>query len=68
MGIQDPPSIDFEQLKITANRIHNRSHSLDVINNEDQPHTNEVTYYDTHSREIFELLIISPVILINTIY
>ena len=49
MEIQNPPSIDFEQLKITANKEHIRSHSLDIINNEDEPHTNEVTYYDTHS-------------------
>ena len=41
---QNPPPIDFEQLKLTANKMHNRSHSLDVLQN-DQPHTNEVTYF-----------------------
>ena len=54
-GIQNPPPIDFEQLKITANKIHNRSHSLDVISNEYQPHTNEVTYYDTHPTDTYEV-------------
>ena len=43
MGTQNPPPLDFEQIKITADEMHNRSHSLDIINNEDQPHTNEVT-------------------------
>ena len=46
-----PYEIDFEQLKLTANKMHNRSHSLDVLQN-DQPHTNEVTYFDTHSNQI----------------
>ena len=55
MGIQNPPPIDFEQLQSTANRMHNRSHSLDIINNEDQPHTNEVTYLDPHSTEIYDV-------------
>ena len=34
--------------------MHNRSHSLDIINIKDQPHTNEVTYYDTHSTGTYE--------------
>ena len=55
MGIQNPPPIDFEQLKITASKMHNRSHSLDVISNEDQPHTYEVTYYYTHSTDTYEV-------------
>ena len=54
MEIQNPPPIDFEQLKITASKIFNSSHSLDIINNEDQPHTNDVTYYDTHSTGTYE--------------
>ena len=54
MEKQNPPPIDFEQLKITANKKHYRSHSLDIINNEDQPHTNEVTYYDTYSTSTHE--------------
>ena len=31
IGIQNPTTIDFEQLKITATKTHNRSHSLDII-------------------------------------
>ena len=48
--IQNPPPIDFDQLKLTANKMHNRSHSLDILKN-DQPHTNEVTYFDTQSAD-----------------
>ena len=53
MEIQNPPPIDFEQLKIAASKMHNRSHSLD-INNEDQTHTNDVKYYDKHSTGTYE--------------
>ena len=35
MKIQNPPPIDFEQLKLTANKMHHRSHCLDIINNVD---------------------------------
>ena len=55
MGTRNPPPLDFDQLKITANRMHNRCHSYDIINNEDQPRTNEVTYYDTHSLDTYEI-------------
>ena len=55
MDIQNPPPIDFEQLKVTANKMHHRSHSLDIINNDDQPHTNEVTFRDTHSTDTYEV-------------
>ena len=55
MERQNPPPIDFEQLKLTAKKMNNRSHSLDIINNEDQPHTNEVTYCDTHSTDTYEI-------------
>ena len=54
LDIQNPPRIDFEQLKITNNKIQNRSHSLDILKN-DQPHTNEVTYFDTHSADTYEI-------------
>ena len=30
MAIRKPPPIDFDQLKIKANKMHNRSHSLDI--------------------------------------
>ena len=46
--------INFDQLKLTANKMHNRSHSLDILKN-DQPHTNEVTYFDTHSADTYEI-------------
>ena len=55
MDIQIPPPIDFDQLKLTANEMHNRSHSLDILKNDDQPHTNEVTYCDSHSADTHEL-------------
>ena len=55
MERQNPTHIDFEQLKLTANKMHNRSNSLDIINNEDQPHTHEVTYCDTHSTDTHEI-------------
>ena len=55
MEIQNPPPIDFEQLKLTANKMHHRSHSLDIINNDDQPHTNEVTFRDIHSIDTYEV-------------
>ena len=54
LDIQNPPPIDFDQLKITANKMHNRSHSLDILKN-DQPHTNEVTYFDTHLADTYEI-------------
>ena len=53
--IQNPPPIDFTQLKLAANRMNNRSHSLDILNDDDQPHTNEVTYFDTHSANTYEV-------------
>ena len=52
---QNSPPIDFEQLKITANKMHNRSHSLDILKNDDQPHTNEVTYFKNHSADKYEV-------------
>ena len=55
MDIQNPPPIDFDQLKITANKMHNRSHSLDILKNDDQPHTNEVTYFKNHSADTYEV-------------
>ena len=55
MYIQNPPPIDFDQLKITANKMHNRSHSLDILKNDDQPHANEVTYFKDHSADTHEV-------------
>ena len=55
MDIQNPPPIDFDQLKITANKMHNPSHSLDILKNDDQPHTNEVTYFKNHSADTYEV-------------
>ena len=52
--IQKPP-IDFEQLKPTANKMHHRSHSLVINNNDNQPHANEVTFRDTHSTDTYEV-------------
>ena len=54
LDIQNPPPIGFDQQKLTANKMHNRSHSLDILKN-DQPHTNEVTYFDTHSADTYEI-------------
>ena len=55
MDIQNPTPIDFTQLKITANKMHNRSHSLNILNNADQPHTNQVTYFKNHSKDTHEV-------------
>ena len=55
LNIQNPPPIDFDQLKITANKMHNRSHSLNILKNDDQPHTNEVTYFKNHSADTYEV-------------
>ena len=55
MDIHNPPPIDFDQLKITASKMHNRSHSLDILKNDDQPHTNEVTYFKIHSADTYEV-------------
>ena len=55
MDIQNPPPIGFDRLKITANKMHNRSHSLNILNNDDQPHTNEVTYSKNHSADTYEV-------------
>ena len=54
LEIQSPPPIDFDQLKLANNKMQNRSYSLDILKN-DQPHTNEVTYYDTHSADTYEI-------------
>ena len=55
MNIQNPPAIVFDQLKLTANKMHNRSQNLDILRNDDQPHTNEVTYCDSHSADTYEV-------------
>ena len=55
LDIQNPPPIDFDQLKITANKMQNRSHSLDTLQNDDQPHKNEVTYFKNHSSDTYEV-------------
>ena len=55
LEIQIPPPIDFEQLKLTASKTHNCSHSLDIIDKDDQPLTNEVTYRDTLSIDTYEV-------------
>ena len=55
MDIQNRSPIDFDQLKITANKMQNRSHSLDILKNDDKPHTNELTYFKNHSADIYEV-------------
>ena len=35
--------------------MQNRSHSLDILKNDDQPHTNEVTYFKNHSADTYEV-------------
>ena len=55
LEIQNPPPIDFDLLKITANKMQNHSHSLDILKNDDQPHTNEVTYFKNHSADTYEV-------------
>ena len=55
MDIQNPPPIDFDQLKIKANKMHNRSHSLDILKHDDQPQTNEVTNNKNHPAYTYEV-------------
>ena len=55
MDIQNPPPIDIDQLKLTANKMHNRRHSLDILRKNDQPHTIEVTYCDSLSADTYEV-------------
>ena len=55
LDIQNPPPIDFDQLKITANKMHYRSQSLDILKNDDQPHTNEVSYFKNHLADTYEV-------------
>ena len=55
MDIQNPTPMDFDQLKITANKMHNRSHSLDILKNGNQPHTKEVTNFKNHSSDTYEV-------------
>ena len=55
LDIQNPPPIDFDQLKITANKMQNRSHSLDILKNDDQTHTNEVTYFKNPSADTYDV-------------
>ena len=55
MEIQNLPPIDFNQLKLAANKMHNSSHNLEILKKDDQPHTNEVTYFDTHSADTYEV-------------
>ena len=50
--MQNPPPIDFDQLKLTANKMHNHSHSLDILRNDDYPHTNDSTCGNSHSADI----------------
>ena len=54
LDIKNPPPIDFDQLKITANKMQNRSHSLGILKNDDHPHTNEVTCFKNHSADTYE--------------
>ena len=35
--------------------MHNRSHSLDILKNDDQPNTNEVTYFKNQSTDTYEV-------------
>ena len=55
LDIQNPIPIDFDRLKITANKMQNRSHSLDILKNDDQPHTSEVTYFKNHLADTYEV-------------
>ena len=35
--------------------MQNRSHSLDILKNDDQPHTNEVTFFKNCSVDAYEV-------------
>ena len=53
--IPNPPPFDFQHLEL--NKKHNLiiSVSFDMLDDEDRPQTNEVTYYDTQSIENYEV-------------
>ena len=55
LDIQNPPPKDFDQLKLTANKMQNRSHKLDILKNDDQPHTIEETNFKNHSADTYEV-------------
>ena len=53
--IRNPPPLDFQHLEL--NKKHNLiiSVSFDMLDDEDRPHTNKVTYYETQSIENYEV-------------
>ena len=55
LEIQHPPPLDFQHLKLNKNINQNLSVSLNMLDGEDKPHTNEVTYTDSQSITNYEI-------------
>ena len=54
LEIQNPPPLDFQHLKVNKN-INPLSVTMDMLDEEDRPHTNEVTFSDSQSITNYEI-------------
>ena len=54
LEIQNPPPLDFQHLKVNKN-INPLKITMDMLDEEDIPHTNEVTYSDSQSITSYEI-------------
>ena len=54
LEIQNPPPLDFQHLKVNKN-INPLNVTMDMLDEEDRPHTNEVTYSDSQSITNYEI-------------
>ena len=54
LEIQNPPPLDFQHLKVNKN-INPLSVSMDMLDEEDRPHTNEVTFSDSQAITNYEV-------------
>ena len=48
LEIQNPPPLDFQHLKVNKN-INPLIVNIEILGEEDRPHTNEVTFSDSQS-------------------
>ena len=53
--IQNPPPLDFQDLKINKYHNENLSVSLNMLDDDDKPHMNEVTYNNLQSVTNYEV-------------
>ena len=47
LEIQNPPPLEFQHIKLNQNNNQNLGVSLNILDEEDKPHTKEVTYPDS---------------------